>query len=51
MWAVEFSMNHLKKAEGHIGRNVVSITIKIRSIFKVIRKEKLFFIFPVKKRN
>ena len=40
----EFDMKHLKKAEGHIGQNVVSITIKMRSkvqIFKVITIIKL----------
>ena len=24
-WALEFDMKHLKKANGHIGRNVMSI--------------------------
>ena len=28
MWTPEFEMKHLKKAEGHIGLNVVIITIK-----------------------
>ena len=28
----EFDMKHLKKAEGYISRNVVSITIKIRPL-------------------
>ena len=31
-WAPMFDMKHLRKAERHIGRNVVSITMKIRSI-------------------
>ena len=31
VWTPKFDMKHLKKAKGHIGRNV-SITIKIRSI-------------------
>ena len=31
-WTPKFDMKHLKKAEGHIGWNVVSITIKMRSI-------------------
>ena len=29
VWALKFDMKHPKKAEWHIGRNVVSITIKM----------------------
>ena len=32
MWTPEFDMKHLKKAKGHINWNVVSMTIKMRSI-------------------
>ena len=28
VWTTEFDMKHLKKAEGHINRNVVIMTIK-----------------------
>ena len=31
----EFGMKHLKKAVGHIVRNVVSITIKMRLIVRI----------------
>ena len=34
MLALEFDMKHLKMA-GHIGRNVMSITIKMRSIIRI----------------
>ena len=30
VWTPKFDMKHLKKAEGHIGRNVVIITKKIK---------------------
>ena len=39
VWTSEFDKKHMKKAEGYIGQNVVSITIKMRSIvliYKVI---------------
>ena len=29
VWAPEFYIKHLKKAEGHISQNIVSITMKI----------------------
>ena len=31
----EVDMKHLKKVEGHIGRNIVSITIKMRLIVQI----------------
>ena len=31
-WATEFDMEHLKKAKGRIGQNVVNITMKIKTI-------------------
>ena len=34
VWTPKFDMKHLKKAEGHIGRNFVNITLKMRSIFR-----------------
>ena len=34
----EFNMKHLKKAEGHIGCNVVHITIKMRSIVQMFKE-------------
>ena len=35
VWTPEFDMRHLKKAEGHIGLNIGSVTIKMRSIVKI----------------
>ena len=35
MWTPEFDMKYLKKAEGHIGRNVVSIHMKMGSIARI----------------
>ena len=32
--APEFDKKHLKKAGGHIGRNVVNITVKMKSIVR-----------------
>ena len=34
-WATEFDMKHQRKAEGQIGRNIVGITIKIKSIVRI----------------
>ena len=31
----EFDMEHLKKAKGHTDRNIMCITIKIRSIVRI----------------
>ena len=45
VWTPEFDMRHLKKSEEHIDRNVVRITIKMRSrvrIFKEIIIIKLY---------
>ena len=35
VWTPEFDVKYLKKADGHIGRNVVIITIKMRSIVRI----------------
>ena len=36
VWTPEFDMKHLKKAEGYIVWNIVSITIKMRSIVRIL---------------
>ena len=38
VWTPEFDMEHLKKAEGHINRSLVSITIKMRSIVQLFKE-------------
>ena len=35
VWSLEVDIKHLKKAEEHIGRNIKSITIKMRSIVRI----------------
>ena len=35
VWASKFDMKHLKKTEVYIGKNVVNITKKIRSIVRI----------------
>ena len=35
VWAPEFSKKHLKKAEGHIDRNVLNITIKLETTVRI----------------
>ena len=37
MKAPKFNMKHLKKAEGHIGRNVESISMKMETIINIPR--------------
>ena len=32
----EFDMKHLKKAEGHIGRNIVSMEMKMKIIVRIL---------------
>ena len=52
MWIPEFDMKHLMKAEGHIGRNFVRITLKMMSIVQIfivittrsLREKKKLFI-------
>ena len=39
----DFDMKHLKKAKEHTGRNIVSITIKLRSIVRIY--EVITFLF------
>ena len=44
VWALEFDVKRLNKGEGRIGRNVVSITMKMKTIvriFEVIKMIKL----------
>ena len=35
VWTPEFDMKYLQKAKGHISQNIVSITIKMRSIVRI----------------
>ena len=45
VWVPEFDMKHLKKTEECIGRNIVSITMKMKTtvwIFEVIKIIKLY---------
>ena len=35
VWTREFDMKHLNKAEGRIGQNIVSITMKMKTIVRI----------------
>ena len=35
VWVPEFNMKHLKKAKGHIGQDVMNITVKMKSKVEV----------------
>ena len=35
VWTPEFDMKHVKKVEGHIDQNLVSVTIRMRSIVEI----------------
>ena len=35
VWVPKFDMKHLTKAEGHMGRNNVSLIINMRSIVQI----------------
>ena len=45
----KFDMKHLKKAEGHIGQNVVNITMKIKTIVFLLNVFKNVALTPSKK--
>ena len=49
--ALKFDLKHLKKAEGYIGQNVVSVTMKMKTIVQIV-KVKTFsrFISEIKKK-
>ena len=36
VWASNFRIKQQKKAEGYIGRNDISMTIKMKSIFQIL---------------
>ena len=36
VWTLELVMKHLKKAEGHIDRNVVNVRIKVKTIIQIL---------------
>ena len=42
-WTLEFDMKNRKKAEGHIGRNIVSITIKMKTIVQYSKQYQLSY--------
>ena len=42
MCTFEFDMKHLKKAEGHISRNIVDITMKMKTIVQIFKVVKIF---------
>ena len=46
VWIQMFDLKHLKKAEEHISRNVLSITIKMRSIVRIFIVKAIFFTCP-----
>ena len=41
MYVPEFDKKHQKKAEGCIGRNVVSITMKMKTIVRIFNEIKI----------
>ena len=52
VWALEFDMKYLKNAEGYIGRNVVNVTLKMKTSPNTLNDENcqaslFFFYFPV----